>query len=249
MRLHVVLVASSALVLGLVAPALAAEAPTVTSVGQKNGRITMHWKLPSDAWKTDLVELGKSSDTARDGAFRDRDLVDVYPPGAAATSYTFDRVNPGTYFVHVSALRKRCTGPEDESCIFETWSPVKKIVVPKPKVPVKRRYAGRTSQGRRISFTVVGDRVRNLRIGYFAPCRFGYQRGTLTVSGPGLKLRRDNTFRDRARLFSSDGSRSLIRLFGRLRGTKRATGTFKYTSRGSAAGACGTGSLTWRAHV
>jgi hypothetical protein len=250
MRLPAMVCMSLAALITCAAPAVAAERPTIISAAQEDGRITVRWKLPSDEWKTDLVELGRRAETAAsDGAFRDRDLVDVYPPGGAARKYTFDRVGAGTYYVHVGALTKRCRGLEDESCIDPTWSPVKRVVVPKP--PPKRRYAGRTSQGRRVGFTVFEGRVRNLSIGYTALCSRGRQTGRVRMTGPGLRLRRDGTFADRVRLRGLDGSTGLVRLRGRLRGAKRgrATGTFRWTSRGSLAGACDSRTITWRAKV
>ena len=222
------------------------EQPTITSLGQKEGRITVNWELPSDEWENDLVELGKTDDTSGfEGGFRDRDVVDVIPPRAAQRQATFFRVKPGAYFVHVSMLRKRCQDVDDESCITPTWSEVKKIVVPESAVP--QRYRGSTSQGKNVSFTVDGRRVKNFKIGYFAPCAFGSQRGSGVTRR--IRLRDDRTFRKRVRVRFSDGSTARIRIRGRLRGKKRARGTFKYRSRGSLAGACGSGVIDWNAKV
>jgi hypothetical protein len=221
------------------------EVPTIVSTGQEKGRITVKWELPSDEWENDLVELGRSSDTSGfEGAFRDRDLVDVVPPRAEQRQVTFLRVRPGTYFVHVSMLRKRCQGPDDESCITPTWSEVRKVVVPESAVP--RRYHGETSQGKAISFTVVGRKVVDLTIGYATACERGFQRGRFEA--PDLRLHRDGTFDDRARFHAPDGSTTRLRLTGDLRGSKRARGTFKVRARGTPAGACGSGRITWRAN-
>jgi hypothetical protein len=221
------------------------EVPTIVFAGQEDGRITVKWQLPSDEWKNDLVELGRSSDTSGfEGGFRDRDVVDVIPPRAAQREATFIRVRPGTYFVHVSMLRKRCQGADDESCITPTWSEVKKVVVPESAVP--RRYRGATSQDRNVSFTVEGRKVMDFTIGYFTLCARGFQRGRLEARN--LRLRRDGTFRERARFRNSDGSTARIRLRGKLRGQKRARGTFNVRARGTPAGACGSGRITWRAN-
>jgi hypothetical protein len=221
------------------------EQPAIVSATQKEGRITVEWELPSGEWENDLVELGKTRDTSGfEGGFRDRDVVDVIPPRAAQREATFLRVRPGTYFVHVSMLRKQCSDdPDDESCITPTWSDVKKVVVPESAAP--QRYRGSTSQGRKVSFTIDGRQVKNFSIGYFAPCARGFQRGRL--EGADFRLRRDRTFGNRSRVRFTDGSTARIRLRGKLRGENRARGTFRYTSRGSLAGACGSGTFTWRA--
>lgn len=220
------------------------EVPTIVSAGQDKGRVTVKWELPSTEWENDLVELGRSSDTSGfEGAFRDRDVVDVLAPRAADRRGTFLRVRPGTYFVHVSMLRKRCQGPDDESCITPTWSDVKKVVVPESAVP--RRYNGETSQGKNVSFEVDGRTVRDFEIGYFAPCTRGFQRGSGVTRR--IRLRGDGTFRKRVRIHFDDGSTARVRIRGRLRGKHRARGSFKYTSRGSPAGACGTGAVDWSA--
>jgi hypothetical protein len=176
--------------------------------------------------------------------------MDIVVPTATQRSATFIKQDPGTYHVHVGSLKKRCSDdPEDESCITSEWSATKKIVVPKPPPP--RRYAGRTSQNRKVGFTFdpVTNRVRNFTIGYRSRCAFGSQQGRLRVGGLGLRVRRDRTFSDRVRLFGNDGSTSRVRVRGRLRGRNRATGTFRITSRNTPAGSCDTGPISWRARV
>jgi hypothetical protein len=141
-------------------------------------------------------------------------------------------------------LAKECSDDiDDESCIEPTWSDVRKVVVPQSAVP--QRYRGDTSQGRNVSFTIDGRRVENFRIGYFAPCAFGFQRGSGVTRR--IRLRRDRTFRKRVRVRFTDGSTARIRIRGKLRGKNRARGTFRYRSRGSIAGACGSGPITWTA--
>jgi hypothetical protein len=223
--------------------------PTITSLTQKDGRITVKWRLASDDYKNDLVELADDPATARDGAFVNSNIFDVVVPTAAQRSATFIKVDdPGAYYVHVGSVAKRCSDdPDDESCITTEWSATKKIVVPKPPAP--RRYRGRTSQGRKMSFTfdVVANRIRNFTIGYRSRCAFGRQTGRVRASGPGLRLRRDRTFSDRVRLFGNDGSRSSVRVRGRLRGKRRATGTFRIIATNTPAGRCDSGAIRWRA--
>ena len=235
----------------LLLPASAAAAPpTITSVKQKDGKITVRWRLASDEYKSDTAELASRPDTGgSEGEFRIRYTEDVVPLKGDQRSATFVKIDrPGAYYVHVSSLKKRCSDdPEDESCITPEWSDVKKIVIPRP--PPAKRYRGRTSQGRKISFTVREGRVRNLRIGYATRCTFGRQTGRLTNTGRGLRVRRDRRFSNRVRLVGNDGSRSRVRFGGRLRGKSRAAGTFRLNARGTPAGACSTGDVTWRARA
>src|SRR5688572_2078876 len=208
------------------------EVPRIVSATQEGGRITVRWELPSSEWENDLAELGRSSDTSGfEGAFRNGDLVDVVPPRASQRQVTFLRVRPGTYYVHVSMLRKECQGEDDESCITPTWSEVVKVVVPESAVP--RRYSGDTSQGRSVRFTVEGRKVVDFTIGFFTVCARGFQRGRLEA--PDLRLHRDGTFADRARFRNSDGSTTRVRVRGRLRGAKRARGTFEVRAFGTPA--------------
>jgi hypothetical protein len=236
----------------VVLPASAwAAPPTITSLTQKDGRITVKWQLAGDEYKNDLVELADDPATARDGAFLNRNIFDVVVPTAAQRSATFIKVDdPGTYYVHVGSVTKRCSDdPDDNSCVDPEWSATKKIVVPKPPPP--RRYTGRTSQGRRMSFTfdVAENRIRNFSIGYRARCAFGRQTGRFGFGRPGLRLRRDRTFSDRVRLFGDDGSRSSVRVRGRLRGKRRATGTFRIIATNTPAGRCDSGAISWRANT
>lgn len=220
------------------------EVPTIVSATQAEGRITVKWELPSNEWENDLAELGRSSDTSGfEGGFRNRDIVDVIPPRAAQRQVTFLRVRPGTYYVHVSMLRKECQDVDDESCITPTWSEVVKVVVPESAVP--RRFRGDTSQDRNVSFMIKGRKVVDFAIGYFALCARGFQRGRLEA--PDLRLHRDGTFGDRALFRNSDGSTTRVRLRGRLRGAKRARGTFKVRAFGTPAGRCGSGRIRWSA--
>ena len=223
--------------------------PTITSLTQKDGRITVKWRLASDEYKNDLVELADDPATANDGAFLNRNIFDVVVPTSAQRSATFVKVDPGTYYVHVGSVTKRCSDdPDDESCIEPEWSATKKIVVPKPPAP--RRYAGRTSQGRKVSFTfdLETKRIRNFTIGYRSRCAFGRQRGRLRTSGRGFPVR-GGTFSNRARLFGDDGSTSSVRVRGRLRGKRRATGTFRIIARNTPAGRCDSGPVTWKART
>ena len=232
------------LALALLLPATAgAQAPTIVSANQEDGRITVRWELPSDAYENDLVELSRSRETNARGEFRD--IVDVIPPRAAQRQATFLRVRPGTYYVHVSAVRKECGVDEPDSCFDAVWSEIEEVVVPESILP--RRYRGTTGQGRQVSFTVDGRRVKNFRISYFAPCTRGFQRGRGLT--PRMRLRRDGTFGKRIRVRFTDGSTGRVRIRGRLRGRKRARGTFRYRSRGSLAGACSTGTVNWRARA
>ena len=90
-----------------------------------------------------------------------------------------------------------------------------------------------------------GRKVVDFTIGYFTLCARGFQRGRL--EGPDLRLHRDGTFRDRALFRNSDGSTTRVRLRGRLRGAKRARGTFKVRAFGTPAGRCGSGRIRWSA--
>jgi hypothetical protein len=216
---------------------------TGLSVGHEDGRVTARWKLPRGRYVAGLIEVARKKKRKANGAFRDRSVVDYEFFERRARRWTSAYVGPGTYFVHVAAELKICGEGQDEGCGRYGWSKVVRVVVPGSEGP--RHFKGRTSQGNRISFTIFSDRVTGMHIGYSYSCQRGSRSGSAslgsTVLSPG------GGFSDHDDWAFSDGSTgdSLIR--GHLRGPLRATGTFRFTTRGGINGSCDTGRVRWSA--
>jgi hypothetical protein len=230
-----------ALVLLVLVPAAAqASAPTLLSVGSSNGYPTARWSLAGDSVSR-FVEVGETRRTRASGEFVDPPLR-ARVAGLQRSWRSFERLDPGIYFVHVGAVEQGCAPCPEE------WSNVRRLVIRAP-----RPYAGRTSQGRGITFVLrgLGFRIVPLTFRFKADCARGNVSGFVKFGRP-IRVRPDGAFSARARVRTPIDT-VLYRVRGRLfeppGATRRsaANGIVRFTAFRSPAGRCDSGPVRWTA--
>jgi hypothetical protein len=106
------------------APSALAAAPTLQTVTQSGGKVSVTWTLPTggQAW---TLEVSKSSNVDSDGYFLIDDVVDTQVFVDGTTSWTSDLALPaGTYYVHLSGADVNCA-----TCPIPQWSAVRTVTV------------------------------------------------------------------------------------------------------------------------
>jgi hypothetical protein len=214
-----------------------AASPRLLSVGNTGGKVTARWSLPP-RHTSDLVEVSRTADTARDGSFRGPFVfTDVLRPHQQ--SWTSDvEFASGTYFVHVSAC-----DPEDVACLGrDRWSNIRKLVL-----RTRDRYFGKTRQGKQIRFTVSpsGTKVEGLHLSYRGSCQLGSFSGELRFRTP-VRVRAGGRFSATGR-FASAIDRGSVFIEGRLLGYGEAIGSLRARVSRSPAGRCDSGKVRWEA--
>jgi hypothetical protein len=165
-RLLVVLVVLGSLVLP---GAAQATTPTLTSVGQSDGRITATWTIPP-GMAMDYIEAGISTVVTPHGDFPLANTAVAESLGDFQTTYTSThQIAPGTYFVHASAFdTKKCKTGDEPDCVDE-WSNMLTVTVP-PGLDKSTRFT--------LLAATSPQRVGKL----FVQAQMG-ERGTITASG------------------------------------------------------------------
>ena len=218
--------------------------PTRVRAHREGRRIFMRWRLPAGRYTAGLVEVSRRKARNADG-FTGR-LFDFDYIEKRVNRWHSIRLDPGTYYAHVGAELNICGIGQDEGCGRYGWSKVVRVVIPKPPPPpVPRRFRGRTTQGRRVAFTVFDGEVSSIRISYRFNCDRGTRTGTATLGSADLS--RSGSFRDHDDWLFTDGSTGDSWITGGLRGRNRARGTFRFVTRGGFNGGCSTGLVRWRA--
>lgn len=219
--------------------ALAAP-PTLLSVGHDSQHPTATWSLPP-GHRSDAIEVGTRTALDEFGEFPLRNFVDgdtVLEPGQ--TSWRSEYRLGGTYYVHASAC-----GPQDPDCLEPEWSNILKLVIPDPA-----RYAGRTSQGKRIRFTLFDGRIPRLTAGVKVRCRVrGRKSRTLPVTvgaTPSDRITiRAGGFTDKGSFRVRGFGRWTITITGsRWEGSFRGTLRLRISARGLR---CNSGKVKWKA--
>ena len=105
--------------------------------------------------------------------------------------------------------------------------------------PKSGAWQGSTSQGKSVSFTVRGGKVRNVRFRWKANCSFGSATGTTQLSAP-LPINGNGRF---------SYSSSSTTFAGKFTSKRQAKGTLSYKFTDFATGGtCTTGRVGWHAH-
>jgi hypothetical protein len=105
-----------------------AAPPALLSAGQTAGKAFATWTFPVGG-QTLVVEVASSSLRDDDGYFLSQNVVDSQVFWDGTASWKSDLVlDPGTYYLHVSAWDKTCT----DACPFVEWSAVKSFTVTSP---------------------------------------------------------------------------------------------------------------------
>jgi hypothetical protein len=220
--------------------AVRAAPPTLLSASSSNGYPTARWSLPRGV-VSKFVEVGETRRTRANGEF-------VRPPLRARVAgfqqawRSFERLDPGIYFLHVSGIERGCANCPEE------WSNVRRLVIRTP-----RGYAGRTRQGRGITFTLkaLGTRIGPLEFRINARCAAGDVNARVKFGGP-IRVRPNGRFSARATIRSPIDT-VIYRLRGRLfeppGATRRSTasGIVRFTATRSPAGRCESGPVRWTA--
>ena len=105
--------------------------------------------------------------------------------------------------------------------------------------PKSGAWQGQTSQGRSVSFTVRGGKVKNVHFSWRANCSFGTATGSTSIGSP-LSINGSHHFS-----YSSGGTT----FAGKFTSNKQAKGTLSYKFTDYATGGtCSTGRVGWHAH-
>jgi hypothetical protein len=106
------------------------RAATITVVGQTSRHATATWTLPPGV-VSDMIEIATSSAAGSEGGFFTENVTLFDLLQQTQTSYvSTDRLDVGTYWVHVKTLDNDCSYAENNSCF--AWSAPAQLVIPQP---------------------------------------------------------------------------------------------------------------------
>jgi len=118
-----------------VSPAVAAP-PVLTSVGHVQRHPEANWVLPPTASRAWVLEIARRPETGSNGYFFEENRVVFEILDRAQTHFLDDeRLDVGTYYVHVSVFNDIC----DPACV--EWSQTLELTIEAPPLPPPRpRY-------------------------------------------------------------------------------------------------------------
>jgi hypothetical protein len=111
-----------------------AAPPVLTTVGQVDGHPTASWTLPPGG-ETWVVEIANSTAAGSDGHFflENRVVYDALFNGSTSWTDSGYPLQPGTYYVHVSAQDVGCY--YNDGCPIYEWSNVLTLAIPPASSP------------------------------------------------------------------------------------------------------------------